>query len=602
MANILNLLTIGEQAIYYIDSNPSQSPGLAALPGSVAIVQSSGGTVGEQWVKIGAGDTDWDKVVTATAGGNVGQGAFRRLAIYDETPNGYHVDDTVTQNGKSIDILIAAQPGRADALEYTIPNPGNSVTAVDFVLTEGDQTINGDKTFGNSVTINGDLDVKGTFTTIESTVTTIKDPTITLNKGGATASGAGAGIEIEENNVIKGYVQIDSTRNGWAIKAPNNNYEADILLSSLTADHSYTLPDINGTFTLGTGASNRVAFWNGTNSVTSSANLYWDSSANRLGVNTSAPSADLHVLGSARITGLVGPAPVRSDALGNLSNGTIVLSAASDVSGVLPIANGGTNSSTALNNKRIMVSSGGAIVEAAALADGQLLIGSTGNAPVAAALSQGANQSVTITNGAGSITLDAAQDIRTTASPSFVNVTLSGKTSGSVIFAGSGGALSEDNANLFWDNNNDRLGIGTTSPARNLDVNGDVKIRGPLLINDATATKANFEIKQAEITTTTAGVATIATIPVASGDTALIEARIVGKSTTGDSATYVRTARFKNVGGTASMFNLQSDYTSEDQAAWNGTLTISGGNAIVNVIGAASTTIDWTVTYSITTL
>jgi len=33
------------------------------------------------------------------------------------------------------------------------------------------------------------------------------------------------------------------------------------------------------------------------------------------------------------------------------------------VSGVLPIASGGTNSGTALNNNRIMISSGGAIVE-----------------------------------------------------------------------------------------------------------------------------------------------------------------------------------------------------------------------------------------------
>ncbi|MGB5032447.1 MAG: hypothetical protein WBO76_10055, partial [Saprospiraceae bacterium] len=48
------------------------------------------------------------------------------------------------------------------------------------------------------------------------------------------------------------------------------------------------------------------------------------------------------------------------------------------ISGVLPITNGGTNSSTALNNNRIIVSTGGSIVEAAALTNGQLLIGSTG--------------------------------------------------------------------------------------------------------------------------------------------------------------------------------------------------------------------------------
>jgi hypothetical protein len=38
-------------------------------------------------------------------------------------------------------------------------------------------------------------------------------------------------------------------------------------------------------------------------------------------------------------------------------------------------------------------------------------------------------------------------------------------TAGSVVFAGASGVYSQDNANLFWDNTNDRLGIGTASPA-----------------------------------------------------------------------------------------------------------------------------------------
>lgn len=72
---------------------------------------------------------------------------------------------------------------------------------------------------------------------------------------------------------------------------------------------------------------------------------------------------------------------------------------------VLPISKGGTNSGTALNNNRIMVSSTGAIVEAAALTNGQLLIGSTGAAPVAAAITAGTG--ISVTNGAGSITINA---------------------------------------------------------------------------------------------------------------------------------------------------------------------------------------------------
>jgi hypothetical protein len=37
-------------------------------------------------------------------------------------------------------------------------------------------------------------------------------------------------------------------------------------------------------------------------------------------------------------------------------------------------------------------------------------------------------------------------------------------TTGSVVFAGASGTYTQDNAGFFWDNTNDRLGIGTTSP------------------------------------------------------------------------------------------------------------------------------------------
>jgi hypothetical protein len=38
-------------------------------------------------------------------------------------------------------------------------------------------------------------------------------------------------------------------------------------------------------------------------------------------------------------------------------------------------------------------------------------------------------------------------------------------TSGSILFGGASGLLAQDNANLFWDDTNNRLGIGTTAPS-----------------------------------------------------------------------------------------------------------------------------------------
>ena len=51
-------------------------------------------------------------------------------------------------------------------------------------------------------------------------------------------------------------------------------------------------------------------------------------------------------------------------------------------------------------------------------------------------------------------------------------------TQGSVLFAGAGGVLSQSNSNLFWDNTNGRLGIGTTTPAANLAIQDSSGLSG----------------------------------------------------------------------------------------------------------------------------
>lgn len=53
--------------------------------------------------------------------------------------------------------------------------------------------------------------------------------------------------------------------------------------------------------------------------------------------------------------------------------------------------------------------------------------------------------------------------------------TTSNLTAGSIPFS-TGSAISQDNSNLFWDSTNHRLGLGTTSPAYTLDVNGGLNV------------------------------------------------------------------------------------------------------------------------------
>jgi len=53
-----------------------------------------------------------------------------------------------------------------------------------------------------------------------------------------------------------------------------------------------------------------------------------------------------------------------------------------------------------------------------------------------------------------------------------IGETIGSATEGSVLFAGVGGILAQDNANLFWDDTNDKLGLGTNSPASLLHIKG----------------------------------------------------------------------------------------------------------------------------------
>jgi hypothetical protein len=83
---------------------------------------------------------------------------------------------------------------------------------------------------------------------------------------------------------------------------------------------------------------------------------------------------------------------------------------------------------------------------------------------------QGTTNQVNVNTSGNTITLSLPQDIHTGATPTFAGLALSSLTPGSVLFAGIGGTISQNNSKLFWDNANLRLGIGTGAPAGILHV------------------------------------------------------------------------------------------------------------------------------------
>jgi hypothetical protein len=66
-----------------------------------------------------------------------------------------------------------------------------------------------------------------------------------------------------------------------------------------------------------------------------------------------------------------------------------------------------------------------------------------------------------------------------------IGSTIGSATAGSVLFAGAAGVLAQDNANFFWDDTNNRLGIGTATPAQPLHVAGNARVDGDTTLGDA---------------------------------------------------------------------------------------------------------------------
>ncbi len=152
------------------------------------------------------------------------------------------------------------------------------------------------------------------------------------------------------------------------------------------------------------------------------ANFFWDNTNNRLGVGTNTPSSRLHVIGDATIS-------TNATVGGNLS-----------VSG-----NASVNGNTTLGDA------------------------TSDNVTFTARVNSHIHPATDATYDLGSSLL-RWKDGWFSGTVTSQNATVTSLTPGSVVFAGSGGALSQNNANLFWDNTNNRLGVGTNTPSHRLHV------------------------------------------------------------------------------------------------------------------------------------
>jgi len=264
----------------------------------------------------------------------------------------------------------------------------------------------------------------------------------------------------------------------------------------LMADGSVTT---SAGFITGSGVDGRVPYFNGTSSITSEAGFIYDSSTNRLGVNTSVPNATIGAdaaldsgygllikTGASNYNGIgiaidstygntieaarLGSAPSRNLTLLNVSGYVSLTETGNFGVGILNPNNGidiynSTQSQLWLHN----AATGITATDGVRLAlfnskeanlrnfDGGLSITAEGDFSI-------------ITIGAENFRINSANGfvgIGNPASlPSMLTVnggaTITGLTTGQILFPTSGGTLS-GSSSLFWDNTNAKLGLGTTT-------------------------------------------------------------------------------------------------------------------------------------------
>jgi len=197
------------------------------------------------------------------------------------------------------------------------------------------------QTFGGAKTFNSSLTVVGATTLATSLTGPLK-----------AASGIVSASAINLASEVTGTLPI--ANGGTSLTSTPTN--GQLLIGNGT---NYTLATITGT-------SNQVSVSNGSGSITLST------------------PQDIATASSPTFAGLTLTAfsGVVKASAGVLSASAVSLTA--DVSGVLPVANGGTNSSTALSNNRFVISSGGALVEHSAVTASRALASNASGLPVAA--------------------------------------------------------------------------------------------------------------------------------------------------------------------------------------------------------------------------
>jgi hypothetical protein len=147
----------------------------------------------------------------------------------------------------------------------TVSNINLGVSTTSMTINIGTGSTGGSNKVINIGEAGDTINVPGTFTSVNSTNTTTCNLSITLNNGGAAGSAAGAGILIEEAESIASYIKVSGDRNSFLLRTPAG-----------TSDMTLNLAN---------------------NAVNINANAFVINSNANVGIGTATPSVKFHVYG-----------------------------------------------------------------------------------------------------------------------------------------------------------------------------------------------------------------------------------------------------------------------------------------------------------------
>ena len=196
----------------------------------------------------------------------------------------YQAPITLTTTGSS---------GPATLSGSTLNIPDYSTNTTNFVTISGTQTITGTKTFNEAIRNesglllkNGVISGLAGYTSLGGSVSnglvvqlsgSANQQTLSFQTGGAYSYTFPASTgTLALTSDLSSYVPTSRT-----LTINGETYD-------LSANRTWTISGITGS-----GAVGRVAYWNGTSSVTSEAAFNYDDNLNRLGVNTNSPNATI---------------------------------------------------------------------------------------------------------------------------------------------------------------------------------------------------------------------------------------------------------------------------------------------------------------------